>query len=129
MNLSHPLSITLCQIVVDCYNMHPLTGQCIQISRKCRDQCLTFTSLHLRNTSLMKNNSSDQLYSVMLHAKCTSCRLTHNCKRLRQNIIQCLCVFQTALKFLCLILKLLVGKLLHLRPQRFNLIYNGIDTL
>ena len=34
MNLSHPLSITLCQIIIDCYDLHTFTGQRIQICRQ-----------------------------------------------------------------------------------------------
>ena len=47
-------------------------------------------SNHLCNTSLMKNNTSDQLYAVVLHSESTHSRFPHNCISLRQNVIQCL---------------------------------------
>ena len=51
------------------YTITGIALQRIQISRKCRYQCLTFTCLHLCDTSLMQDNTTDNLYSVMLHAK------------------------------------------------------------
>ena len=60
----------------------------IQISRKCRYQCLTFTCLHLCNTSLMQDNTTDNLYSVMLHAKHTACCLTYGRIRFRKQIVK-----------------------------------------
>ena len=44
---SHPLSITLCQVIIDSNNMNTLAFQCIQICRKCGHKCLTFSGLHL----------------------------------------------------------------------------------
>ena len=37
----------------------------LQICRKCRNQCLTFTSTHLRDTALMQQDTTDQLHAVM----------------------------------------------------------------
>ena len=59
MYLSHPLWVTLCQIVIDRNDMYTFSCQCIQICRKGRYQCLTFTSFHLSDTSLMKNDTAD----------------------------------------------------------------------
>ncbi len=69
MHLSHPLRVTLRQIVVDRDNMHALSFQRIQISRQETGLCLTFTSSHLRDTALMQDNAADQLYSVMFRVK------------------------------------------------------------
>ncbi len=67
MHLSHPFRITLCEVIVHGNDMYPSSFQCIQISRERGYKGLTFTGLHLRDTSLMENNAADQLYPVMLH--------------------------------------------------------------
>ena len=108
MYLSHPLSITLCQIVVDSYDMNTLSFECIQICRKCRNQCLTFTSTHLRDTSLMQQDTTDQLHAVMFHMKNTVCCLTDNGKCFWKQIIQCLALFKTFLELWCLCLQLFI---------------------
>ena len=87
MYLSHPFCITFCQIIIDSYNMYAFSFQCIQIRRQSCDQCLTFTGFHLCNTSLMQDNSTDDLYAVMLHSQHTACRFSHYCISLRENII------------------------------------------
>ena len=102
MNFSHPLGISFCQIIIDRDDIYPFALQRIQISRKCRYQCLTFTCLHLCNTSLMQDNTTDNLYSVMLHAKHTACCLTYGRIRFRKQIVKCLSFFQTLLIFFCL---------------------------
>ena len=66
MNLSHPLSITLCQIIIDCYDMHTFSGPVrSDMPASVDTSVFTFTSLHLCDTSLMQDNTTDQLYPVM----------------------------------------------------------------
>ena len=71
MNLSHPLGISLCQIVVNRNDKYAVALQRIQISRGCGNKRLSFTCLHLGNTSLVQNNSANELYRIMLHIKDT----------------------------------------------------------
>ena len=101
---SHPLGITLCQIIIDCDNVNAFSFQRIQICRKCGYQCLTFTCTHLCNTSLMQDDTADQLYPVMAHPHTSICTFSYNCICLRENIIQCLSLFETFFKLSCLIL-------------------------
>ena len=106
--LSHPLRITLRQIVVDRYDMNTLPFECIQICRKCRNQCLTFTGTHLRDTSLMQQDTTDQLHTVMLHMKNTVSGFADNRKCFRKQIIKRLTLLETCLKFRCLRFQLLI---------------------
>ena len=80
MNLSHLLSITLSQVIIDSYNVNALAFQRIQVGWKCGYQGLTFTSLHLSDTSLMKNDTTDQLYLEVLHSKYSLGSLTDGSK-------------------------------------------------
>ena len=88
MDLTHPLSITLCQIVIDRYDLNAFSLQCIQVCGTGGYQRLTFTSTHLCNTALMQYDTANQLYWEMLHIQSSSCRLTDGGKCLRQNVIQ-----------------------------------------
>ena len=88
MHLSHPLRITVRQIIVDCDHMDALALQCVQISRQRGYQRLSFTGTHLRNTSLMQNHAADQLHPVMLHPQHAPGGLPDRCKCLRKQIIQ-----------------------------------------
>ena len=64
---SHPLRVTLSQIVVHCYHMNTITCKCIQEHREGSHKGLTFTSDHLGNLTLMENDTSKQLYIVVYH--------------------------------------------------------------
>ena len=103
MNLSHPLRISFCKVIIDGYDADTFAFQCIQVCRQCRNKCLTFTGLHLCNTSLVKNDTTDNLYAVMLHAEHTFCCFTNRCKCFRQKVIQSLALFQTLFIFFCFV--------------------------
>ena len=123
MDFTHPLRISFGQVIVDGYDMHAFTFQRVQISRTGRNQSLTFTCSHLRDTPLMQNNTTDQLYPVMLHIQHTLGSLTHRSECLRKQIIQRLSLCQSLLELSGLILQLLVRHRLHSRPQLLNLIH------
>ena len=131
MHLTHPLRISLCQIVVDSNDMNALSLQRIQISRTGGNQGLTFTGTHLCDTSLMQHDAADELYRIMLHAQYALRSLPHRGEGLRQKVIQCLAVGQPLLELRGLCLQLLIrhrrhlimeGKdLVHLRPDHLQL--------
>ena len=87
-NLTHPFTVSFCQIVIDGDDMYALARNGIQVSRQGCHQRLTFTGFHLRDTALMQDDTADDLYAVMPHAQNTPCRLTHGGKGLRQQVIQ-----------------------------------------
>lgn len=88
MYLPHPLSVTLCQIIVDRYYMYAFSRQGIQISRKGGGQSLSFTGTHLGNTSLVQNDTADNLDAEMFHPQHTHGRLPHDSIRLGQNVVK-----------------------------------------
>ena len=103
MYLSHPLSISFCEVIVDCYNMNTFTCKSIQICWKCRYKCLTFTSSHLCNSSLMKNHTTNNLNTIMFHSKRSACRFSYNCVGFWKNIVKCLSLCKSIFKFFCFI--------------------------
>ena len=126
-DLSHPLRVTLCQVIVDCDDMYASAFKCIEISRHGGDQCLTFTGTHLGDTSLVQDDRADQLYAERLHSKRSSgafsdCRIGFG-----KNVVECLAFIQSLLKFICLGTQLIVAQCDHLRAEALDLFYDRID--
>ena len=109
MDFSHPFCVTVCQVIIDGYNVHALSFQGIQIGRKSRHQSLSFTGLHLCDTALVKNDTADQLYPVMFHAKDTLRGLPDSGKCFRQKIIQGFSFLKTVFIFSSLSSKLIIA--------------------
>ena len=97
MNLSHPFRITVGKIVINRYHMNPTSRKRIKICGKSCNEGLTFTCFHLRDTSLMKDDTADKLHAVMFHIKNTPCRLSYRCICLGQKIVKALSVCITLL--------------------------------
>ena len=129
MHLSHPLRVTLCQIVVDRHNMDAFSFQRVQIGRTGGYQRFSFTGFHLRDTALMKNNTADQLYPVVLHIQHPSGSLSDGGKSLRKQIIQSLALCQPLLELPCFILQLFIRQLHHIGAQRLDLVHQRHDAL
>ena len=127
-DLSHPLRVTLRQIVIDSNNVNALAFQCIQINRQRSYQSLTFTGLHLRDSSLMKNDTTDQLNPERLHIQCSLRTLTDCRKGFRKKIIQRLAFTQALAEFHCFPTELLIRERLHIRPQALNLSDCGLNS-
>ena len=85
---SHPIRVTLCQVIIDGDNMHAFSFQRIQVCGKHGNQRLTFTSLHLGNTSLVKNNASHNLLYKRPHLQLTECCFAGYGKCFREKVIQ-----------------------------------------
>ena len=125
----HPGSVTAGQVIIDGNNMHTLAFQRVQVCRKRGNQRLTFTCLHLGNTSLMQNNTAHQLYAEGFHVQHPSGRLTDYSIGLRKQIIQRLALRKAILELLRLASKRLIRKLHHLGPQGFDSVHQRFDPL
>ena len=64
---THPLGVTLGEVVVDGDDMHTLARQGVKEHRKCRHKSLALTGSHLGDLSLMKHNTTDQLNIIVNH--------------------------------------------------------------
>ena len=100
-DLSHPLGISLRQIVVDGDDMNTLTFQRIQIGRQRCHQGLTFTGLHLGNPALMQGDAADNLYFERLHSHASPCSLPAHSEGFHQQIIQGFPLCQPLFEFRC----------------------------
>ena len=128
MNFAHPLSISVCQVVVDGNDVDTASGQCVQVSRKGGNEGFTFTGFHLGDTALMEDNTTDQLYAVVLHTEGTFCCLADGCECFRENGIQGFASVVAVFIFLCLGTQLFIGQRLHGRAESFDFVYDWIDS-
>ena len=128
-DLSHPFTVTFCQIIIYRYQMHAFSFKCVQICRQSRHQRLSLTGFHLRNAALMQHNAADQLYIVVTLPQHAPSRLTHNGKRFRQQIIRGLAICQPFFEYLCHFTKLGIRFCFHGRFQRIDLCNHRLDLL
>ena len=98
-DLAHPVSVTLGQIVVYSYYVNAFSLKCVQIYRKGSHEGLSFTGLHLGDPSLMDRDTADDLHPVVLHIENSPCSLPAYRKGIRKDIVESLAVCQTLLEF------------------------------
>ena len=66
---THPLGVTLGQVVVDGNDVHALAGDGIEVAGQRRNECLALAGLHLGNMTLMKRHGANELYVKVTHAR------------------------------------------------------------
>ena len=64
---SHPFRVTLCQIIIDRYDVHTIACERIEEDRQRSHQRFTFTRRHFRNLTLVQNDATKQLHVIMHH--------------------------------------------------------------
>ena len=110
-DFTHPLGVTLCKVIVYRNDMNAFACESVKISREGSNESLTFTGLHFCDTTLVKNNTAENLYGIVLHTENTPCRLTASRKCFGENIVECSTFLKTLLELNSLVLELLVCKL------------------
>ncbi len=85
---SHPAGVAPCQVVVDRHQVYPAPGQCVQVKRQGRNQCLAFTCAHLGDLALVQHDSPDQLHVIRALPDRPLGGFTHRRERFRQDAVQ-----------------------------------------
>src|SRR5690554_215168 len=85
--LAHPLSVTLCKVVIHRNYVYSKTCYCVKVCRQCSHKGLTFTCLHLCYTALVEYYSTVYLNGEVLHPKYSPGSLPHYCKCFRHYFI------------------------------------------
>ena len=85
---AHPLCITLCKIIIYGNDMYAVPLESVEVGGKRRDERLSFTCTHLRDTPLMEDDAADQLDLEMLHIKSPLSGLTDYRIGLGENVIE-----------------------------------------
>ena len=122
-DLAHPLRVTLGQIVVDRDDMHALPAECVKIGGQNGHEGLAFACLHLGDTSLMQDDTADELHMVRPHSQHAVGRLAADRESLRQKIIQRFARLIAFLEFVGLGAELLIRELRHLRAERLDALH------
>ena len=109
-NLAHPFAVTACKIIIDGNDMNTFARKTVEICGKGCNESFTFTRSHFGNSSLMKNDTADNLHGEMLHAEHAPRCLAAGGKCFGENIIKSFAVCKTLSEFGSFRLKLFVGK-------------------
>ena len=117
---SHPLRVTLGQVVVHRDDVHPLPGQGVQVSGHGRHQGLAFARLHLGDVALVQDDGPHHLDVEVSLADRAPSGLADGGERLGEQVVQALTGLQAPPKLLGLRPELLVGELLELGLERVD---------
>ena len=107
-NLSHFLCLSLSEVVVNGNNVNALAGKCVKVRCNAGNESFTFTCSHFGDSSLMKNDSADELNGIGLLFKDTPCSLADCCESLRKDSVKGFALFESVLEFKGLSLELCI---------------------
>ena len=78
--------------------MDAFAGECVEVGGEGGDKGLTFTGLHLRDTAVVEDDTTEDLDRVGLQADCTDRCFTAGRERIGEDVLQGLAVFETLLQ-------------------------------
>ena len=87
-NLTHPFSISLCKIVVDCDYMYALSFKGHKVCGGDAGKCLSFTSLHFKDGSLIKDYGTHDLFVIVSFSDASSGGFPYKSECLGENFIK-----------------------------------------
>ena len=64
---THPLAVSLGEVVIDGHEVHTAPGQGVQVNRQRGDERLAFAGGHLGNVALVQRHAADELHIVRDH--------------------------------------------------------------
>ena len=108
-DLAHPLAVSAGEVVVDRDDVDPFAGERVEIGGKRCDERFAFAGLHLRDASLMQNDTAEDLHGEVLHPEHTPRSLAAG-ERFGQDIVKGLAVGEALLEIRGFCLELLVGE-------------------
>ena len=97
-NLAHPLAVAACEVVVDRDDVDSVAGERVEISGERCDERFALAGLHLRDASLMQNDTAENLHGEVLHPEHTPRSLAAGGERLGQDIVKGLAVGEALLE-------------------------------
>ena len=123
-NLSHPLGVALCKVIVDGNDVYAVPRKRVEICRQRFDKRFSFAGLHFCDASLMQGDAAQKLHVIMTKPGNPRRRLSHRRKRFGQKCVQLFAVIVSFFQCRCNRLQLFVGHSLKSFRQFFNLIGN-----
>ena len=85
---SHPVGVTLGQVLVDRDDVHAVAVQRIQVGRAGGHQGLALAGAHLADVAVVQHHRADQLHVVVAHAERASGGFPDQRKRLDHQVVQ-----------------------------------------
>ena len=128
-DLAHPFTVALGQVIVDRDDMDAVAGQGIEVDWQRRDQRLAFTGFHLGDPALVEHDAAEDLDGVMFHLQDPFCGLADGGKGLRQDVVETLPGSQAGFEPGCLSLQFGFGQGSHLAVQFFDCLDQRLDPL
>ena len=114
---THPLGVTLGQVVVDRDDVDALAGQSVEVHRQRRDEGLALAGLHLGDPPEVQRGAAHQLHVVVALADGASRRLADRGERLDQQVVELLAVVEPLAELTGLGLEVVVGRALRSRAR------------
>ncbi len=121
-DLTHPLRVAVCEVVVDGDDMHAFACEPIEIDGQRGYERLSFSGFHLGNTALMKDEPAYQLDIEVSLPKRSLCGLADRRKCFRQDVFKRLALGEPVFESRCERAQFLVG-------LRFEALFKGVDLL
>ena len=128
-NLAHPFTVSLGQVIVDRNDMDPFAFQGIQVYRRRSHQGFTFAGAHFSNVAPMEDNAANELHIEVPHSQYTAGCFTDNGESFRKDIIQGLPLGQAGLEFIGLVGQGRITELLQSVFQRIDLLFHNLTDL
>ena len=121
-NLPHPFSVALGEVIVDGDDMDAAAGERVEIDRQRRHQGLAFAGLHLGDAAFVQHHAADQLDVEMALAERALAGLAHGGEGRNQNVVERGTFGELLFEFVSPGAQRLVGELFQLVFQRVDFI-------
>ena len=129
MHATHPLGVTLGQVVVDRDHVDALAGERVEVARQRGDQGLALTGLHLGDVAEVQRRSAHHLDVVVPLAQRALGRLADHGERLGEDVVEGLPVGQPLAEVVGLGPQLGVGHADHVVLDSVDLVGDAVQVL
>ena len=85
---THPLRVSLCQVVVDRDDVHALARNGVEVGGERCHERLALAGLHLGDSATVERNAADELDVEVTHAKRAFRSLANGSKRLGEKLLK-----------------------------------------
>ena len=120
--LTHPARVATGQIVVDGDHMNAFACQRVQIDGQRCGECFTFAGSHLRNFSVVKRHTTQQLDIKVTHLHDTFAALAHHRKSFGKYLFQRLAVTDALFQILRFLTQFVIAQFFVIRLERIDLL-------
>ena len=126
---SHPLGVTLCQVVVDRDDVHAVARQRVEVRGQHTGQGLALTGLHLGDVAVVQRGATHDLHVEVLLVENAPCSFAGHRECLGQHFVERLALGDAILEFAGLGLQFVVGERCDLVFQRLDVRCDRIESL